>query len=87
MTVTRVHADDEGEFQFEEVDIDLRAQTCGFMSPPVEATHVLEVTVSDGQTHAFTAGAVLLMEDTTGRGHLSKEISDSGMKSLFITQD
>ncbi len=48
---------------------------------------VLEVEVSDGHKREFTPGDILLMEDTNGKGHISKETSESGMTSLFITLD
>lgn len=34
----------------------------------------IEVTASDGESRQFSTGAVLLVEDTTGRGHTSKTI-------------
>ena len=36
-----------------------------------------EVTASDGETRSFSAASVLLVEDTTGKGHTSRVISDS----------
>jgi hypothetical protein len=36
-----------------------------------------EVTASDGETRRFPAGSVLLVEDTTGKGHASRVVSDS----------
>src|SRR5262245_61304248 len=36
-----------------------------------------EVTASDGETRRFTAGSVLLAEDTDGKGHTSRVLSDS----------
>ena len=36
-----------------------------------------EVTASDGETRAFRVGDVLLVEDTTGKGHRSRVVSDS----------
>jgi len=36
-----------------------------------------EVTAGDGETRRFTAGSVLLVEDTAGKGHRSRVISDS----------
>jgi quercetin dioxygenase-like cupin family protein len=35
----------------------------------------LEVEVSDGEVRKFVPGAVLLVEDTTGKGHISRVIS------------
>ena len=36
-----------------------------------------EVRASDGETRRFGVGAVLLVEDTTGKGHTSRVVSDS----------
>ena len=36
-----------------------------------------EVTASDGETRRFGVGSVLLVEDTTGKGHRSRVVSDS----------
>ena len=33
-----------------------------------------EITASDGETRRIDAGEVLLVEDTTGKGHLSKAV-------------
>ena len=36
-----------------------------------------EVTASDGETRRFCAGATLLVEDTIGKGHVSRVVSES----------
>lgn len=36
-----------------------------------------EVTASDGETRRFSTSSVLLVEDTTGKGHSSRVTSDS----------
>ena len=45
---------------------------------------VWEVTSSDGETRTFSAGDVLLVEDTAGKGHTSKVISKEESLSLLI---
>jgi len=42
----------------------------------VEVQGEYSVTTSKGVTRRFPPGSVLLVEDTTGRGHSSKTISD-----------
>jgi len=37
----------------------------------------LEVEVSDGETRRFGPGAVILAEDTAGRGHVSRVVGDT----------
>ena len=47
-------------------------------------TGVWEVTSSDGETRTFSPGDVLLVEDTTGKGHSSKVIGDEDSLALLI---
>lgn len=44
----------------------------------------IEIEVSSGATRRFGAGEVLLVEDTAGRGHRTRNISKSVRHSLFI---
>ena len=44
-------------------------------------------TVSDGEERKFFAGDVVLLEDTTGKGHYSQTISDKVRKSIFVMLD
>jgi hypothetical protein len=37
---------------------------------------VLEVSVSDGETRRMTQGTIILLEDTTGRGHATRVVSE-----------
>jgi hypothetical protein len=39
----------------------------------------IEVTASDGETRLFLRGDVLLLEDTTGKGHKSKVTSEEDL--------
>lgn len=43
----------------------------------VVVTGEWEVTASDGETQRFREGSLLLVEDTTGKGHKSRVVSDS----------
>src|SRR6478735_5765531 len=43
----------------------------------------LELTASDGESRVIGAGEVILVEDTTGKGHLSKGLGQM-RHSLFI---
>lgn len=36
----------------------------------------LDVEVSDGEIRAFGPGSIILVEDTTGKGHISRAISN-----------
>ena len=53
-------------------------QYCFILSGEVEGT------VSDGTAKRFRAGDVLLMEDTTGKGHLAKPIGNEGANLAMV---
>jgi quercetin dioxygenase-like cupin family protein len=42
-----------------------------------------EVTVSDGETRTFGPGDVVLAEDTTGKGHTTRDAGDTPRVTLF----
>jgi len=47
----------------------------------------VEITASDGEKRVIGAGEVILVEDTTGKGHLSKAVSGKIRHSIFIPVD
>ena len=42
-----------------------------------------EVTTSDGERRVFGPGSVVLVEDTSGRGHVTRPIGDVARVTLF----
>ena len=48
---------------------------------------VWHVTASDGETRTFGRGDVLLVEDTTGKGHTSKVMSEDPSLAILVTLD
>lgn len=44
----------------------------------------IEITVGDGEKRVFHAGDVLLLEDTTGRGHLGKVVGETDFAVVVI---
>ena len=44
-----------------------------------------EVTASDGETRTFSTGDVLLVEDTSGKGHTSRALGDVDSVALLVT--
>jgi hypothetical protein len=44
-----------------------------------------EVEVSDGETRRFGPGSVVLVEDTSGKGHRTRRIGDTVRETLFIS--
>lgn len=44
----------------------------------------VEITVSDGEKRRFGPGTILLAEDVTGKGHISRGVGDSIRVSIFV---
>jgi hypothetical protein len=47
----------------------------------------VQLTASDGESRIIGAGEVVLVEDTTGKGHLSKAVNDRLRHCIFVTLD
>ena len=47
----------------------------------------VEITASDGEIRRFPAGSVLLVEDTTGRGHYSKTVAVDTLAAVVQLPD
>ncbi|MFO1319055.1 MAG: hypothetical protein U1F52_05535 [Burkholderiales bacterium] len=47
----------------------------------------VEIEVGDGTRRILRSGEVLLAEDTTGQGHISRAVNGRPRQSLFITLD
>jgi hypothetical protein len=47
----------------------------------------VQITASDGEARVIGAGEIVLVEDITGKGHLSKAIAGKMRRSLFIPID
>ena len=46
-----------------------------------------EVTSGDGTSRIFGPGDIMLAEDTSGRGHITRAVNDQPRMSIFITAD
>ena len=44
----------------------------------------MQITASDGEARKIGAGEVILVEDTTGKGHLSQHIEGKIRHSIFV---
>ena len=44
----------------------------------------VQITASDGEARIIKAGEVILVEDTTGKGHLSKSVGGQMRRSIFV---
>lgn len=47
----------------------------------------VQITASDGESRRIGAGEVLLVEDTSGKGHLSKALDGKLRHCIFVTLD
>ena len=47
----------------------------------------VKITASDGEAREIKAGEIILVEDLTGKGHLSKSLGGQMQHSLFIPID
>ena len=50
----------------------------------VNLTGGVEITASDGEVRVFGPGSIMLAEDTTGKGHISKAVGSEARLSLFV---
>lgn len=44
----------------------------------------VDITSGEGETRRFTTGDILLAEDTTGQGHISRAVDGGSRKSVFV---
>jgi uncharacterized cupin superfamily protein len=44
----------------------------------------VQITASDGESRIIAAGEVILVEDTSGKGHLSKAVGGKMRRSIFV---
>jgi len=47
----------------------------------------VDIEIGDGTVRRFGPGDILLAEDTTGRGHISRAVAGEPRRSIFITLD
>jgi hypothetical protein len=47
----------------------------------------VDVEIGDGTIRRFEPGSILLAEDTTGRGHISRAVDQQPRSSIFVTLD
>jgi uncharacterized cupin superfamily protein len=45
----------------------------------------VEITASDGTKRRFGPGDIMLADDTTGRGHISRAVNNKPRKAIFVT--
>jgi len=47
----------------------------------------VEITASDGTKRLLGPGDIMLADDTTGRGHISRAVNNKPRKAIFVTLD
>ncbi len=93
MKIIRLYADEKGESHFEDVEVKFEAPTkSGRVSERLPATGIIfrqvpGLTASDGETRRVKAGEVVLVEDTSGKGHLSKTLDGKIRHCIFVPID
>jgi hypothetical protein len=50
----------------------------------IQLSGELEVAVSDGEKRTFSAGSLVLLEDTTGRGHVTRVVGIEEVEAVFV---
>jgi quercetin dioxygenase-like cupin family protein len=77
----RLYADEQGESHFEEFGDWHPAPARQFL---VVLEGEFEVSASDGETRRFGAGSVLLVEDTTGKGHMTRALGEADASTAVL---
>ncbi len=47
----------------------------------------VEIQTGNGEKRVFQGGDIILVEDTTGKGHISRAFKNQKRKSVFVTVD
>ncbi len=68
-------------------DYDLDFHTAPRRQYVINLSGGVEIEVGDGSKRIIPAGEILLAEDTTGQGHISRAINGESRRSLFVTLD
>ena len=68
-------------------DYDLDWHTAPRRQYVVNLDAAVEITASDGEARVIGAGEVILVEDTSGKGHLSKAVGGRIRHSIFVPID
>ena len=78
-----------GGVQFREVpgDYELGFHTAPRRQLVVNLTGSVEIETGDGTTRVLGPGSILLAEDTTGEGHISRNVGGEPRTCLFVHLD
>ena len=56
----------------------------GLFYIPAQPAPQIELTASDGEARVIGAGEIVLVEDVTGKGHLSRSVNNQMRHSIFV---
>jgi len=68
-------------------DYDLDFHTAPRRQYIINLSGGVEIEVGDGSKRLIPAGEILLAEDTTGHGHISRAVNGEMRRSIFVTLD
>jgi hypothetical protein len=68
-------------------DYDLDFHTAPRRQYVINLSGAVEIEVGDGSKRLIGAGEILLAEDTTGHGHISRAVKGEMRRSIFVTLD
>ena len=94
MRIHNLYVDDKGETHFRDIEVEWKHEgRGGKTSATFPATGIIFRQTPgtydyewhpDGETRIIGAGEVLLVEDTTGKGHFSKAVNSKMRHSIFV---
>ena len=74
-------------FRETEGDYDLEFHNAPRRQYVINLDGSVELEVGDGTKRLLGSGDILLAEDTTGRGHISRAVDGQRRRSIFVTLD
>lgn len=118
MQILRIHADQDGESHFEDIEIDLSPADFAPPAPPLNVSSpvvtaqamfvqlppgwfgdwhpaprrqywvglagAVEATASDGETRRIGPGGVILLEDLSGKGHMTRVVDGQVVQAMVV---
>jgi hypothetical protein len=84
MRIHNLYVDDKGETHFRDIEVEWKHEGRGGKTSATFPATGVSIQASDGETRIIGAGEVLLVEDTTGKGHFSKAVNDKMRHSIFV---
>ena len=92
MRIHNLYVDAQGESHFRDTEIasvrrSATTISLGILPRAGSTSSIFMLASSDGEKRVIGAGEVILAEDVTGKGHLSKAVSGEIRHSIFVPID